>query len=109
MADDPQKDDPDGGVVIVGPGGWRATAHGRDTILVLLVGVVIALGYLHHQSQEQRLADSSAQHTKIEDKFNEMIYVLSLPQADRERLNLSMPDSLRAKTHRRRAPVTDDP
>jgi hypothetical protein len=30
----------------------------------------------------------------VKDKFEEMIYVLSLPQAEREKLNLTMPDSL---------------
>ncbi len=95
-----QEADKDGALQITGPGGWKATATGRDTILVLLVGVVVALGYLHHQSGEQRAADIQAQHQKIEDRFNELVYVISRPQEERDKLNLSMPDSLRAKTRR---------
>ncbi len=92
----------DGALSISGPGGWRATAQGRDTITVLLVGVLIALGYLHHQSNDQRAQDAAAQHQRIEEKFSEMIYVISLPQDARERLNISMPDSLRSKMRRNR-------
>jgi hypothetical protein len=99
MSGEPIKED---GVTVSGPGGWKATAQGRDTIIVLLIGVIVALGYLHHQSADQHLQDMAAQHQKIDDKFNEMIYVLSLTQPDREKLNIAMPESLRAKIRRQR-------
>ncbi len=99
MADEPKDDDK--GLTVIGPGGWKATVQGQSTIIVLLVGCLVGLGYLHHQSQDQRASEAVAQHQKIDDKFNEIIYVLSLSQPDREKLNISMPESLRGKTRRR--------
>ncbi len=100
---------PDDSMTIRGPGGWGITAHGAQTILALLVIVLIFLGYLHHQDAHLSFVDAQAQHQRIEDKFNEMIYVLALPQVDREKLNLSMPDSLRAKTRHRRRGEPEEP
>ncbi len=104
---DDEQDKQGDGVSIKGPGGWGITAHGAQTILALLVIVLIFLGYLHHQQESIVLSDASAQHQRIEDKFNEVIYVLSLSQADREKLNLNMPQSLRTKTHRLRKEVPE--
>ena len=92
--------------------GWKASARGPGTMIALLICICFAglvfMGYLHHQNQQSAIQDGLSQHQKIEDKFNEMIYVLSLPQADREKLNLSMPASLREKVHRKRRDPADD-
>ncbi len=106
MSDDDKSAD---GLTLKGPGGWGITARGAQTILALLAIVLIFLGYLHHQDAHVSFVDAQAQHQRIEDKFNEMIYVLALPQADREKLNLSMPDSLRAKTRHRRRGEPEEP
>ncbi len=102
MPDEEQQSGSDDAVSVKGPGGWGASAKGRDTVLVFFVGILIFLGYLHHKDQDSKSVESLSQHQKIEDKFNEMIYVLSLSQPDREKLNLTMPSSLREKAHRKR-------
>jgi hypothetical protein len=40
-------------------------------------------------------------HREVRDAMAEMTYVLSLPQEQREHLNLAMPESLRRKTRSR--------
>ena len=104
---DEQEKHADDSVSIKAPGGWGITASGAQTILALLVIVLIFLGYLHHQAEQITLADSSSQHQRIEQKFDEMTYVLTLSQADRERLNISMPASLRSKVRHKRKEEDD--
>lgn len=75
--------------------GMKGEARGRRILssnaLLLVVGLALGLGlYLHHvenQSALNRIFESMAENT----------YVLSLSQADREKLNLRMPESLRRK------------
>ncbi len=91
-------------ISVSGPGGLKAAASGKYSVPVLVICLLIFLGTTHHQQSVQASEQVTAQHQKIEEKFNEMIYVLSLPQPDREKLNLSMPSSLRDKTrHKHRS------
>ncbi len=104
---DEQEKHADDSVSIKAPGGWGITASGAQTIIALFVIVLLFAGYMHHYYSQLALSDGAAQHQRIEDKFNEVIYVLSLSQADREKLNLNMPQSLRTKTHRLRKEVPE--
>lgn len=85
----------DDSLEVTSPTGWKAAAKGRDVIFVILLLGACALGYAHHDASRSDLRE-------VKDKFEEMIYVLSLPQTEREKLNLTMPDTLRQKIRRRR-------
>jgi hypothetical protein len=85
----------DDALEVTSPTGWKAAVKGRDLMFVILLLSACALGYAHHDASRADLRE-------VKDKFEEMIYVLSLPQAEREKLNLTMPDSLRVKMRRRR-------
>ena len=74
--------------------GIKGRARGTDVLVVLLFFALVALGYLHHYQEEALL-------TKLLEAMTENTYVLSLPQAERERLNIVMPDSLRRKLRTR--------
>ena len=79
--------------------GMELNATGQNLIwLVLALAVVGGFSYFiymdHTTSQE---ADS-----KILEKLNEMVFVMSLPQDKREKLEIDMPDSLRAKIRHKR-------
>lgn len=99
MADEKQEED---SVSVSGPGGLKAAASGKYSVPVLGVVLLIFLGSQHHQLTTQAADNATAQHQKIEDKFAEMIYVLSLSQAEREKLNLQMPNSMRSRNHKKR-------
>lgn len=69
-------------------------------LICVCFGGIMFFGYMHHVAQAVAASEATQQHARIEDKFNEIIYVLSLSQTDREKLNITMPESLRGKTRR---------
>ena len=73
--------------------GLKGRARGTDVLVVLLFFALVGLGYLHHLQEEALL-------NRVLEAMTENTYVLSLPQADRERLQIQMPDSLRRKIRR---------
>lgn len=81
------------------PIGLKVKAQGDRVARVLAAAAIAApllfLAYKHHENGDQKL-------DALGEKMSEVVYVLSLTQADRERLNLSMPDSLRRKARRER-------
>lgn len=86
-----------------GPAGIKATLRGPVGQLALIaVLCVLLLGlYVHETDTKARQATTVQEVRKVEEhikgKFDEVIYVLSLRQEDREKLNLSMPDGIREK------------
>lgn len=79
--------------------GAKIRASGDKTILVLLGILVIAgfvfMGWVHH---EQMLKDNE----EIKEQFSEVVYILSLSPAEREKLNIAMPKGLRTRLKHRR-------
>jgi hypothetical protein len=74
--------------------GMELNATGQSLIWFLLA-LSIAGGfgyflYMHHSTTQQENA-------RILEKLNEMVFVMSLPQDKRDRLEIEMPDTLRAK------------
>lgn len=85
------------GLEVQSPSGWKAKAKGRDTplwlLIVALVGAIAVGGW-------KAVEKTSTEHTEIKRGFDEVSYLLSIPQAEREKLNLREPDSLRRKRRR---------
>jgi hypothetical protein len=79
--------------------GMELNATGQNLIWFLValsvIGAFTYFLYMHHVSTQE--AD-----TKILEKLNEMVFVMSLPQDKRDRLEIEMPDSLRAKIRRKK-------
>lgn len=81
------------------PGGFSLKAKGKDTPLwVLIIALIGAIAVGGWKTAER----TSDEHAEIKRGFDEVSYLLSLPQAEREKLNLNMPESLRSKTRRAR-------
>lgn len=82
-----------------GPLGIHFKGTGPIGMLALMIvcgfSGVVALFYYHHQ-------DVKSDSLKIEASVSEMVYVMSLPDEERRKLRLSMPDSMRAKVRRTR-------
>lgn len=82
-----------------GPFGLKISGTGPNTVLALLMVLcfvaVAALVWMHH-------TDERANVDELKNSVAEMVYVLSLPQDKREKLQLTMPDSLRRKVAARR-------
>lgn len=83
----------------VGAGPLKIRATGQrlaaQLSIVAGVGIVLFFGWEHHTGSRemlQRILEATAENT----------YVLSLSQAERERLNIAMPESLRRKVRRGR-------
>jgi preprotein translocase subunit YajC len=78
--------------------GMELNATGQNLIwLVLALSVVGGFAYflyMHHSATQE--ADN-----RILEKLNEMVFVMSLPQDKRDRLEIEMPDSLRSKLRRK--------
>ena len=78
--------------------GMELNATGQNLIwLILALAVVGGFSYflyMHHTTTQE--ADS-----KILEKLNGMVFVMSLPQDKRDKLEIEMPDSLRAKIRRK--------
>jgi hypothetical protein len=74
--------------------GLKLRATGKDvkapTLLILLVLGLTYAGWKHHDATESN-------YRLMLEQMAEMTYVLSLPQAERDKLNLAMPESLRRR------------
>lgn len=97
-----------GGGVKIGWMGFRIEGKGRAVVGVVLAAIVVgALGvglYVHDARSEASSKERSREHVQLEDRLNEVVYVLTLSQEQRERLNLAIPDSLRRKQLQRDQP-----
>src|SRR5579859_7551544 len=93
-------------IEVEGPFGTRIKLYVRQLSSVLLVAALAAgLVYLlnqHDSKASESMAKIQANQEALAQHMDEMIYVMSLSEKDRERLNISMPESLRAKVNRRR-------
>lgn len=88
---------------IVGPGGWRANFRGSTGALIftLLAMVMGVIAYKSDARAEERYSAMILQLQAQEKALKElaemqavMIYVLSLPMEEREKLNLLKPRAL---------------
>ena len=91
-------------VEIETPIGIRVRGSGRSIVVLCAVLVVLIAIYLHDRHSTEAHAETIAALTKVERAENEanertaeVVYVLSKSQSEREKLNLTMPDSLRRK------------
>lgn len=90
-------------VKVSGPMGFSLEAVGAKAGAALLA--VAATGLIvwmidRHDTKAEVKAEQN--HREVMGALSEMVYVLTLPQERREKLNLSMPDSLRGKVRRER-------
>lgn len=93
---------------VAAPGGWAAAFSGKNTtiliviLFVIIAGVIINFAIQHETSSQQRSNESiaamklmTAAIEKTERTQREttegMIWILSKPQAEREKLDLSKP------------------
>jgi hypothetical protein len=80
-------------------------AHGKDATLLLMFCAVMGLMgygfYLYddHRSTNEKKAE--ADHAALAKKLDEMVWILSRPEKEREKLDISMPNSLRDKVRDR--------
>lgn len=90
-----------GGDVKIGWMGFRVEGKGRAVIGIVLSAIVIGAFtaglYAHDRRSEESAQQRAHEHVQIEERLNEVVYVLTLSQSERERLNLAVPESLRRK------------
>jgi hypothetical protein len=93
-----------GGSLEVEGFGLRTRVRGHDVIVVILVLVVMfGLGFLlwqHDRDTAVIHAELAANQKALAEHMEDMLYVLSLSETDRQKLNLAMPDSLRKRKRR---------
>lgn len=81
-------------LAVEGPFGVKATAHGANVMIALLICVcfsgAIFLGWIHH-------TESLSEMREVTKTLNEIKYVLSLPEAKRGDLDITKPESLRKR------------
>ena len=88
---------------ITGPFGLRARFFGfgkEITSVMLLVICAFGIGYLVYQHDRNSI--DSIKHVvenqhAIYEQMDAMIYVISLPEEERKKIKMAMPDSLRKK------------
>jgi hypothetical protein len=66
-------------------------------VLSAVVVGAIGVGLYVHDARSEAEHQRSHEHMQLEERLNEVVYVLTLSQQDRERLNLAVPESLRRK------------
>jgi hypothetical protein len=88
-------------IEVEGPGGSKVRASGFTTAALLIACLLAYAGYLHHTANEAQLARIEVQLTRVFEAMSEQTFVLSLSQAEREKLNITMPESLRKKIRER--------
>jgi hypothetical protein len=88
-------------VEVEGPFGTKIKFYGRQlTSFLFMAAVVIGVGYLIHQhdvNAVEAMTKIQSNQQILAEHMDEMIYVISLSEKDREKLNISMPPSLRNK------------
>lgn len=119
------------GVEVEAPGGWRGRVFGTAVIPVVLSSLLaVGLIYIVDKAQEAQvrlhrdivehqaeLANAQQEIILLIKNANEqnrafqdgVVYVLSLPQAERERLRLQMPESIRRLERRPNLEYNDVP
>ena len=86
------------------PLGVHGRVKGPLEILILVVGLCVIVWMLinHERDTKDRQASTvkEVQQIKVDisKKFDEVVYVLSLNQEDRDRLHLTEPETLRARS-----------
>lgn len=95
--------------------GVKVTAKGANigrVVLAVVCGGLLAFGVWAQNSQITKQHDDikataaknheelKAANQKIETALSEIVYILALPQAEREKLDLAKPDSLRRRSRR---------
>lgn len=88
-------------IEIDGPFGTHVRFYGKELVTVIAFLLIAGgLGYLIFQhSKESHDAQTllSQNQQLLNQHMDEMIWILSLPEKERERLNVAMPESLRSK------------
>jgi len=81
-----------------GVGHLKARLHGPQTIYIVLLAISLGVtGYMLWCDVRENRVISHDEHTTIQQGIDEMVYVQSLSDEDRKRLNLTMPESLAKK------------
>jgi hypothetical protein len=86
-----------GEIQISGPFGIKLGGRGRAVLTVVIIAAILAGLYIHDGRTEASSNQRSHEHMQLEERLNEVVYVLTLSQEQRERLNLAVPESLRRK------------
>ncbi len=82
------------GLDVQAPFGWRVRANGRSVIFVVVVGLLGAgFGYMLYQHDER----SKEQTAAIVQSIQEMAFVLTLTEAEKKALQLTMPAAMRER------------
>lgn len=85
-------------VIEGGIGDFKAKLQGTQAIYIALLAVSLGLtGYMLWTDVKDNRAASHDEHTTIQQGIDEMVYVQSLTDEERKKLNLTMPDSLSKK------------
>jgi len=87
-----------------GPGGLKFRVRGYDFLTLVILGIATGLGWLLwdlRANAQREHAEITKTQVVVETSVAEMAYILTLSQAEREKLNLSMPESLRKKARDR--------
>lgn len=81
-----------------GIGGFKGKLQGSQAIYIALLAVSLGLtGYMLWSDVKENRTASHNEHTSIQQGIDEMVYVQSLSDEERKRLNLTMPDTLAKK------------
>ena len=109
-----KEEETNGDVRLEGPLGFSLSATGKDVRLMFFITVLFAFGcsglYFHdkhitdilsdyHSTAAESRARTEAEIKNENDALQGMIYVLSLPEKERWKLHINMPDSLRKQLH----------
>lgn len=82
-------------VVEGGFGDFKAKIQGTQSImLIILAASLCATGYLFMDYVKDNRVVSHEEHLTIQQGIDEMVYVQSLTDEERKKLNLTMPESL---------------
>jgi hypothetical protein len=93
-------------VIEGGIGDFKAKLQGSQTIYIALLAVSLGItGWMLWNDVRENRSASHSEHTSIQQGIDEMVYVQSLSDEERKRLNLTMPDTLAKK--RKSAWTTD--
>jgi len=78
-----------------GVGDFKARVQGSQSIMLVILSVSLAVvGYMLWNDIRDNRVISHEEHLTIQQGIDEMVYVQSLTDDERKKLNLTMPDSL---------------
>lgn len=86
-----------GELTVKGPFGFILSGRGRTVVAVIIIVAVLFGVYLHDEKMDRANAALSAKSEAIANAQRETTFVLTLSEAERARLNLQIPDTLRAR------------